>query len=55
VTGGWDQPDVARVGRNQAQVAAFKDCEKEVVAALDAGAVAEPRIQPADGAGTRPR
>jgi uncharacterized protein YhdP len=50
VTGGWDEPDVVRVERNQAQTAAFKDCEKEVVAALDAGAVAKPRVLPPDEA-----
>jgi uncharacterized protein YhdP len=48
VTGGWDQPDVVRVERSQVNSAAFKDCEKEVVAALEAGAVGEPRILPAE-------
>lgn len=49
VTGGWDQPDVARVERNQVQIAAFKDCEKEVVASLEAGAVVNPQAQPPGG------
>ena len=36
VSGGWDQPEVLRVQRGEVDAAAFKDCEKEVTAALEA-------------------
>jgi uncharacterized protein (TIGR02099 family) len=51
VSGGWDKPDVVPVERDQVQLAAFKDCEKVVVAALEAGAAAEPRAIPPAGGG----
>ena len=36
VSGGWDKPEVLRVQRSEVDTAAFKDCEKEVTAALEA-------------------
>jgi uncharacterized protein YhdP len=36
VSGGWDKPDVLRVQRNEVDTGAFKDCEQEVTAALEA-------------------
>ena len=36
VSGGWDKPEVLRVQRGDVDAAAFKDCEKEVTAALEA-------------------
>jgi uncharacterized protein YhdP len=44
VSGGWDQPDVVRVQRSEVDAVAFKDCERELAAAL---AAAE-EISPAD-------
>ncbi len=36
VSGGWDQPAVVRVQRSEVDAAAFKDCERELAAALQA-------------------
>jgi uncharacterized protein YhdP len=40
VSGGWDKPEVLRVQRGEVDTAAFKDCEKEVTAALEAAGTA---------------
>lgn len=44
VTGDWDQPEVARVQGDDVDAAAFKDCEKEIGAAL---ASPPPAVAPA--------
>lgn len=44
VTGGWDKPEVARVQRDEVDAGAFKDCEKEIEAAL---AGSSPAVAPA--------
>ncbi|MBM4196096.1 MAG: TIGR02099 family protein [Gammaproteobacteria bacterium] len=51
VSGGWDVPEVTRVQRSDVDASAFKDCEKDVEAALRAlppqeSAAAEPSPDP---------
>jgi hypothetical protein len=46
VSGSWDAPEVARVQRSEVDAAAFKDCEQEVTAALEAARIAAPQEAP---------
>lgn len=55
VSGSWDQPEVARVQRNELDAAAFKDCEREVAAALQAGDGLAPDESITDPAPQEPR
>ncbi len=55
VSGGWDKPDVVRVQRGDVDTAAFKDCEQEVTAALEAAQDAAPPEAPATAAPGEPQ
>lgn len=50
VSGGWSKPEVRRVQRGDVDTAAFKDCEKEVKAALQAAGSTAPSAPPAAAA-----
>jgi uncharacterized protein (TIGR02099 family) len=55
VSGNWDQPEVLRVQRSEVDTVPYKDCEKEVNAALEAATATAPPVPAATTAPADPR
>jgi uncharacterized protein (TIGR02099 family) len=55
VSGGWDHPEVLRVQRGEVNTVPFKDCEKEVNAALEATTIVAPSGAPTTAPPGTPR